>query len=65
MEQNTSFSGYFTTQEGERCRSNLEAMYNAFLHWNGIEYEYIPGEDRVADFFVGGHYVVISSKKRP
>jgi hypothetical protein len=57
-----AFIGVILTQEGVPCRSVYEAMYDAWLHWCGIEHSHevpVEGLPYKADFEVGDHFVEI------
>lgn len=61
-----AFSGYLMTQEGYHCRSVYEAMYDAYLHWQGIPHQHevaVEGLQYIADFYVNGMYIEIAGMK--
>lgn len=62
-----AFVGLILTQEGMPCRSVYEAMYDAYLHWQGLQHEHevhIEDLPYVADFKVGDIYVEIVGMTR-
>lgn len=57
-----AFQGLILTQEGNPCRSQYEAMYDAYLHWKDVEHRHevrVGGLPYIADFLVQGTYVEI------
>lgn len=57
-----AFGGLILTQEDNPCRSQYEAMYDAYLHWSGIEHQHevrVHGLPYIADFLVNGAYTEI------
>ncbi len=51
-----AFRGFILSQEGIPLRSILEAKYDAYLHWKGLDHQHeCPlGDGRTADFYVDG-----------
>ena len=57
------FKGYLLIQEGDNCRSLLEAMYDAYLHDKNITHNHevrVTGTPYIADFYIGGSYIEIA-----
>jgi transposase-like protein/endogenous inhibitor of DNA gyrase (YacG/DUF329 family) len=57
-----AFIGLILTQEGVPTRSILEARYDAWLHWKGVEHAHevpVPTLPYIADFKVGAVFVEI------
>jgi hypothetical protein len=57
------FKGYLLTQEGENCRSLLEAMYDAYLHDKNIVHQHeahVPNTSYIADYLIDATYFEIA-----
>lgn len=62
-----AFNGYLMFQEGSPCRSVIEAKYDAYLHWKGVNHSHsvrVGDLPFVADFLVENHlYVEITGMR--
>lgn len=56
------FIGHILTQEGFKCRSILEAKFDAYLHWKNIPHKHevrVPNLPYIADFYSEGSFIEI------
>jgi hypothetical protein len=62
----SAFAGLLLNQEGQPCRSVYEGMYDAYLHWQGIDHQHevwVTDLPYRADFLVGDRYVEIAGMR--